>query len=116
MLADAARYSRHDDVARRALLAQRRRFPGSAAATDAAFLLGLLEETELHASGAIDWYGRYLQEAPNGTYASDALGREMLLMNAASMDAQARAAASDYLNRFPGGPYSARARALSHTP
>ena len=38
-LADAARYSRHDDIARRALLAERRRFPDSPSARDAAFLL-----------------------------------------------------------------------------
>ena len=43
-LADAARYRRHDDVARRALLAQRRRFPGSPRAADAAFFLGRLDE------------------------------------------------------------------------
>jgi TolA-binding protein len=114
-LADAARYSRHDSLARRALLAQRRRFPGSPAAKDAAFLLGRLDETELNAASAIEWYGRYLQEVPNGTYASDALGREMLLMESASMDAQARASASDYLNRFPNGAYSSRAQALVHT-
>ena len=43
-LADAARYRRHDDVARRALLAQRRRFAGSPRAADAAFFLGRLDE------------------------------------------------------------------------
>jgi TolA-binding protein len=114
-LADAARYSSHDDVARRALLAERRRFPGSPSARDAAFLLGRLQETGQDTARAIEWYETYLREAPDGTYASDALGREMLLLQQASMGARARAAASQYLNRFAGGPYAARARALAQT-
>ena len=43
-LADAARYRRRVDLARAALLAQRRRFPGSPRALDALFLLGRVEE------------------------------------------------------------------------
>ena len=39
-LADAARYRRRMDLAREALLAERRRFPDSPRALDAAFLLG----------------------------------------------------------------------------
>jgi hypothetical protein len=112
-LADAARYSRHDDIARRALLAERRRFPGSPSARDAAFLLGRLQETGQDAARAIDWYETYLQETSDGTYASDALGREMLLLQQTSMGARARAAASQYLSRFPSGPYAARARAIA---
>jgi TolA-binding protein len=115
-LADAARYSRHDDIARRALLGQRRRFPASQAAHDAAFLLGRLQETGQDTSGALDWYGQYLREAADGTYASDALGRKMLLYQQSSNGAAARAAARGYLSRFPGGPYAARARALLQTP
>jgi hypothetical protein len=115
-LADAARYSRRDGIARLALTAQRRRFPGYPAARDAAFLLGRLEETVRNASTAIDWYGRYMREDPNGTYASEALGRKMILIQQVSGDAQARAAATEYVSRFPGGPYSARAQALTRTP
>lgn len=117
-LADAARYSRHDDIARRALLAERRRFPGSPSARDAAFLLGRLQETGQDAVSAVNWYESYLREAPDGTYASDALGREMLLLQQASqktsgVGARARAVAGEYLSRFPGGPYAATARALA---
>jgi len=115
-LADAARYSRHDDIARRALVAERRRFPGSPSARDAAFLLGRLEETGQDAVRAIEWYEAYLRETPDGTYASDALGREMLLLQQTSMGARARAAADQYLSRFPAGPYAARARAIAQTP
>ncbi|HWJ54687.1 MAG TPA: FecR domain-containing protein, partial [Vicinamibacterales bacterium] len=43
-LADAARYRRRMDLARDTLLAERRRFPESLRALDAAFLLGRVEE------------------------------------------------------------------------
>ena len=39
-LASAARYQNEDELARRALLTQRRRFPQSARAAEASFLLG----------------------------------------------------------------------------
>ncbi len=115
-LADAARYGRHDDLARRTLLAERRRFPASSAAHDAAFLLGRLEETDQRAAAAIEWFGRYLAESPAGTYASEALGRKMVLTQQTSGDAEARALASEYVGRFPRGTYAARARALTAAP
>jgi TolA-binding protein len=115
-LADAARYSRHDDIARRALLAQRARFPASSAAKDAAFLLGRLEETLKNATAGIDWYDRYVRENPGGTYGSEAMGRKMMLIEEVSGAPEARAAATDYLSHFPDGPYSAKARALTRVP
>jgi FecR protein len=115
-LADAARYGRHDQIARRALLAQRRRFPLSAQARDASFLLGRLEEAEQAFPRAITWYDRYLEESPGGTYASEALGRKMNLTQVLSGAESARAAAAEYLDRFPQGTYATRARALAKTP
>jgi ferric-dicitrate binding protein FerR (iron transport regulator) len=112
-LADAARYGRHDDVARRALMALRRRFPVSSAARDASFLLGRLEETRRAFSGAVEWYDQYLAESPLGTYASEALGRKMNLMQQVYGDERARPVAEEYLGRFPQGTYAARARALA---
>ena len=115
-LADAARYGRHDDIARRALLAQRRRFALSPAARDASFLLGRLEEAEQHGAQAIDWYDRYLAEAAAGTYASEALGRKMTLTQTVSGDERASVVAREYIDRFPQGTYAARARALARMP
>jgi TolA-binding protein len=112
-LADAARYGRHDDVARRALLAQRRRFPLAPAARDASFLLGRLEEAQHDVSGALDWFDRYLDESPLGTYTSEALGRKMILIQQLYGDERARPVALEYLNRFAQGTYAARARALA---
>jgi len=115
-LADAARYSRLDDVARRALLAQRRRFPQSARANDAAFLLGRLEEAAQHPEIALAWYDRCLTESTHGTYTSEALGRKLTVVQRLYGAARARPMAEEYLRRFGNGTYAAAARALTRAP
>ena len=112
-LADAARYRRHDDVARRALLAQRRRFAGSPRAADAAFFLGRLDENGGRGPGpALAWYERYLDEAPSGSYVAEAMGRKMMAVEDLHGAAAARNVADQYLRRFPRGSYAGAARAL----
>jgi ferric-dicitrate binding protein FerR (iron transport regulator) len=112
-LADAARYRRHDDVARRALLAQRRRFAGSPRAADAAFFLGRLDENGGRGHGpALAWYERYLDEAPGGSYVAEALGRKMIAVEELHGPAAARNVAEQYIRRFPRGSYAGAARAL----
>lgn len=112
-LADAARYRRHDDVARRALLAQRRRFAGSPRAADAAFFLGRLDENGGRGHGpALAWYERYLDEAPRGSYVAEALGRKMIAVEEIHGAAAARNVAEQYLRAFPRGSYAGAARAL----
>jgi ferric-dicitrate binding protein FerR (iron transport regulator) len=112
-LADAARYRRHDDVARRALQAQRRRFAGSPRAADAAFFLGRLDENGGRGAGpALAWYERYLDEAPRGSYVAEALGRKMIAVQELHGAAAARNVAELYLSRFPRGGYAGAARAL----
>ncbi len=116
-LADAARYRRRVDLARAALLAQRRRFPGSARALDALFLLGRVEELSPDgAARAIALYDEYLARAPRGGYAAAALGRKMILTNDLGGPGKARPIADEYLRRFPGGSYAGSARALGHVP
>jgi len=116
-LADAARYRLRGDLARDALLADRRRFPGSASAAEAAYLLGRLAEAR---HGGVDealrWYDVYLAGAAAGPYASDALGRKMMAMNQLHRTGDARALAREYLGRFPGGSYAGPARALLSAP
>jgi hypothetical protein len=111
-LADAARYRHHDDIARRALYAQRRRFPGSARAADAAFFLGRLEENGGGPGRALRWYDRYLDESPDGSYAAEALGRKMIAVREVSGPAAARDVAEEYVQRFPRGSYAGAAQAL----
>jgi hypothetical protein len=110
-LADAARYTRDASLARRTLLAQRRRFAGSGRAAEAAFLLGRLTEAG-DGAAALAWFDRYLGEAPAGAYASEALGRKMLLVQRISGDASAAVVAQEYVRRFPKGTYARSARTL----
>jgi TolA-binding protein len=112
-LADAARYRRRLDLAQAALLAHRRRFPSSPRAAEAIFLLGRVGE--LRPAGrvtALERYDEYLARAPAGTYAAEALGRKMTLLNEAGGAPKARAIAEEYLRRFPDGSYAGAARTL----
>ena len=115
-LADAARYTGSSSIAREALLSQRKRYPGSADARAAAFLLGRIAEDKGTTGEAIDWYERYLSEAPRGAFAAEALGREMLAAARARGAASAAELAKRYLARFPSGPYADRARKLAAEP
>jgi hypothetical protein len=112
-LADAARYRRRMELARDALLAERRRFPDSPRALDAAFLLGRVEEaSDRGFARALEWYDEYLTRAPTGTYASEALGRKMTLTSKLEGPSRARPLAEEYLRRFPAGTYAGPARAF----
>jgi hypothetical protein len=115
-LADAARYTRRNDVARRALLAERRRFAGSRTAADAGLLLGRLAEAEQNDSQALSWFDTYLAEAPSGAHASEALGRKMAIVRHSVGAAAARAVAQEYLEKYPDSTYSSAARAILKSP
>jgi TolA-binding protein len=116
-LADAARYRRRPDLARAALLAERRRFPDSKRALDALFLLGRVEDSRAGGTGrALALYNEYLSRAPTGAYAAEALGRKMTITNEVNGPAQARPIAEEYLRRFPNGSYAGSARALLRVP
>jgi len=113
-LADAARFRKQDQLARRALLAQRRRFQGTARAQEASFLLGRLADGPGgRTSDARAWYERYLRDAPSGVYAAEAMGRMMLVLEREQRTEEARALAAEYLRRFPQGPYARAARGLA---
>jgi len=112
-LANAARYVGRYALAQQALVAQRRRFPGSDRALEAAFLLGRLAEGA--AAGpeeALGWYDRYLVEAPDGPHISDALGRKMTVLERCGRRDDALTVARDYLQRYPRGIYANAARAM----
>ena len=111
-LADAARYAGHTYLAERVLRAQRTRFPGTPAAVAAAFFLGRLADDCGRRRGGAGWYRRYLNEAPQGPYAAEALGREMLGVARLSGPEAARDLARDYLDRFPDGTYLLHAQAI----
>jgi len=108
--ADAARVTGRGADARRALLAVRGRFAGSARAASAAFLLGRMSDDGGSPASAIPWYDRYLSEAPGGSFAPEAQGRRMVAWKRSGNQEAARRAAEAYLKRFPSGPYAAVAR------
>ena len=116
-LANAARFRRRMDLARAALLAERRRFPASPRALDALFLLGRVDESgDSGRTRAITWYDEYLSHAPAGAYAAEALGRKMTLTSEVAGPDGARPIAEEYLRRFPKGSYAGSARALRRAP
>jgi ferric-dicitrate binding protein FerR (iron transport regulator) len=112
-LANAARYRNRPDLARSALLAERRRFAGSPRALEATYLLGRVEESrETGTAQAIAWYDEYLTRAPSGSLVGEALGRKMTLTDKLEGPVRARPLAEEYLRRFPKGNYAGSAREL----
>ena len=61
---------------------------------------------------ALEWYERYLAESPQGTYASQALGRKLMIVHRIRGREAAKALALGYLNQYPKGPYARYARNL----
>lgn len=109
-LSDAARYVGRADVARKALLTQRQRFPDTEDAARAAFHLGTLAERQDATSGeALKWYEVYLSSAPAGAFVPEASGRRMLMLERRDDTTAARSAAEDYRRLFPRGPYRRQA-------
>jgi TolA-binding protein len=112
-LANAARFRHRFDLARSALLAERRRFAGSPRTLETTYLLGRVEESQDSGTAqAIAWYDEYLAKAPTGPLAGEALGRKMTLTDKLEGPARARSLAEEYLRRFPKGNYAASAREL----
>jgi len=115
-LSDAARYAGRHEVAVRAMMAQRQRFPNTPAALAAAFLLGRLADDQGEPAAGLAWYRRYLAEAPDGAYVAEALGRKMLAVERLSGRAAARDVAVEYLRRFPNGTYLLQAHSILANP
>jgi hypothetical protein len=113
-LADAARYQGRSALARRALMAQRRRFAASAQAATAAFLLGRMADEAGASDEAIGWYDAHLSEG--GAFAAEALGRKMLAEKRAGRIDAARSSARRYLAQHASGPHAEAARAISGAP
>jgi TolA-binding protein len=114
-LADAARYAGDRKLAMQALLKVRARFPQAAEARTAAFLLARLSEQH-EAGAAVEWFDRYLEEAPKGPYAGLAFGHKMLLVGQAGGRHDVAHLAREYLAHYPDGPYASAARDLLKNP
>jgi hypothetical protein len=108
-LGDVARYARQHARAREAYLAVRERFRGTLSAASAAYSLGLITAER---SDSLEWFETYVDEAPSGPLAAEALGRLIEAAAGRPPDAHARALARTYLEHHPDGPHASLARSL----
>jgi hypothetical protein len=115
-LADAARYAHEKGLARRGLLAERARFPGSAEARAAAFILGRMADDAGLADEALHWYDEYLAESPGGSFAAEALGRKLVVLVHSGDVRAAQSVAAAYLSHYPRGAHAAYAREVLPNP
>jgi TolA-binding protein len=115
-LADAARYAHDKNLAKRGLLAERARFPRSAEARAAAFVLGRMADDSGLSAEALRWYDDYLAESPHGAFAAEALGRKLVALVRSGDVGAARVVAKGYLERFPRGAHAAYAREVLPNP
>ena len=113
-LTDAARCAGRSELAVQALRSYRDRFGDTNEARIAAYLLGrtALEQLDDPAS-AVAWFQTYLDEAPDGPLAEEALGRLMLASGEAGLHDRAGEAAQRYLVRFPDGSFASLARTIN---
>jgi len=112
-LADAARYTRRFELAEQALTALRRRSSGEAPA--AAYLLGVVHESQGRSASALRWYDQCATEAPRGRYASDAHAGRLRMLLATGQHEAAQSAAARYLKEFPRGVGEATAKKILST-
>ncbi|MBI5526753.1 MAG: FecR domain-containing protein [Deltaproteobacteria bacterium] len=114
VLAESARYSRDAERSRIALNAIRLRFPESGEAKTAAFLLGRVTmESDGRPDEAARWFKVYRTELPGGPLDEEAAGRLIDALVKAQKTAEARAAAREYLNRYPNGIFAELARSAA---
>jgi transmembrane sensor len=116
LLADVARFSKNGQAAISAYSALRRRFPGRAKSSQAAFAIARLHFDQLgQYDEAARWFRTYLSEQPTGALAREALGRLMEAEQRAGHRESARSTARDYLAKHPSGPHARLAQKLVAT-
>ncbi|HEU5077006.1 MAG TPA: FecR family protein, partial [Polyangiaceae bacterium] len=112
-LANAARFSGHNQRAKQAFLGVRRRFPSSASAVLSGYYLARLAlDVEHNRSSAIEWLQTYLREAPRGQLSAGARLDLMKLFLETGDTASARRIAADYLKHHPNGDRADFAKSL----
>jgi len=112
-LAEAARYAGASEEAIQALLAIRKRFPGSSRARTAAFLIGRVAiEQQRQYRVAARWLKRYIHESPDGPLAEESLGRLISAYQRSGQRTLAQDAARRYLARYKDGIFVALARSV----
>lgn len=115
LFADAARLVRRADLGRTTLTLLRSRFPRSPDAAEAAFRLGRLESDAHQLPEAASWFDRYVQEAPDGPLAAEAMGRRLDTFHRLRDPREARAA-REYVEKYPKGAYATLAQQVLQNP
>jgi FecR-like protein len=110
VLALAARYTGRRALSLRAWQSLRTRYATDALNQGAAFYLARGYEEQGDTGEAMRWLARYLAESPSGAFASEALGRRLLLLSKSGQKAEAASAAHTYLDRYPRGAYAKSAQ------
>jgi TolA-binding protein len=105
-LSDVARMGGQPSRAIEILHYARKRYPRSAAASTAAYTLGLaaFEQNAAYREAA-RWFDAYLRERPSGPLAAEALGRLMESYERLGRREKAEAVARKYLNAYPNGAH-----------
>ena len=105
-MANAARYAGRGQTSVVLLVSLRTRFPGTAQAATAAFLMGRVysEQMKDHRA-AVSWFSTYLAEVPSGSLVEEALGRKMDAAQRAGMTAEAKKTASQLVKQYPMSPF-----------
>jgi hypothetical protein len=112
-LGEAMRLTRNRMLSQQVYEAVRQRFAGTSQASTAAFHMGRTAFDQQHAYGvAAQWLETYLQEAPDGAFARDALGRLMEAQHKSGNRSAAMRSARTYLERYPDGVHATIATAL----
>jgi hypothetical protein len=112
-LANAARFSGHNQRAKQAFLGVRRRFPQSPSAVLSGYYLARLAlDVEHNRAQAVEWLQTYLREAPRGQLSAGARLDLLKLFLEAGDTASARRVAADYLRYHPNGKRADFAKSL----
>ncbi len=118
-LLSAAGRARRDGYAGQAitlLQSLQSRFPNSAEARASDITLGMLLLKNGSVSAARQHFERYLQRAPQGPLAADALWGRAQALSAQGNNAEARATLTTLLARYPSSAYASAARAKLRAP
>jgi hypothetical protein len=75
-----------------------------------------MNEAQGRPNAALEWYGRYLEEAPGGGLVAEARAGRMRALLALGQTDAAKAAARDYLRLHPAGVGANTARQILHRP
>ena len=106
-LMNAARKSGREELAEKILLTCRRRFATSRKARLAAFVLGkVYYYGNNDAATAARWFEVYLNEAPSGPLAEEAMGRLIAIQSERGKINDAASLAQKYLELYPTGAFS----------